>query len=305
MSGGTSDIDVQAINTMCRAFYAEPEVAKPLFEGPEFQTLAESTFGAVRARHEIPPGEEWRVFEVLGNDSIEETVAEMDEVGVEYVFMDQLVQWSRRASKTLTMLSVEELAELVDRSGGRVVPGVGYDPHRIPESLDRLERAVDDHDFTYVWFPPMTYGLRPDAEKCYPLYAKPNELDVPVCFQTGHSAEPLPSEPGQPMAADEVAMDSPDLTLVLTHAGWPWTEEWCSMLWRNPNVYGNVGAYYPSFLPDRQVEFIDSGRIREKVMWATNGLGLERCLEEFLDLPVREETKRRVLRENALEVFDI
>lgn len=298
-------MDIEAIDTMCRAFYAEPELAKPLFEVPEFKTLAESTFGAVTAKHGIPEGEEWRVFEVLGNSSVEETVEEMDEVGVELVFMDQLVQWSRRAAKTLTMLSVEELAELVDRADGRIVPGVGYDPHRIPESVERVERAVEDHDFAYVWFHPMTYGLCPSDAKCYPLYAKAQELDVPVCFQTGQSAEPLPSEPGKPMYADEVAMDFPDLTLVLTHAGWPWTEEWCSMLWRHPNVYGNVGAYYPSFLPERQVEFVDSGRIREKVMWATNGLGLGRCKREFLDLPIREETKRRVLRENALEVFDV
>lgn len=298
-------MDIQAIDTMCRAFYAEPELAKPLFEVREFQVVAESTFAGVMARHDIPEGEEWRVFEVLGNNSVEETVDEMDEVGVEMVFMDQLVQWSRHASKTLTMLSVEELADLVDRSGGRIVPGVGYDPHRIPESLERVERAVEDYDFKYVWFHPMTYGLKPTDEKCYPLYAKCNELDVPVCFQTGHSAEPLPSEPGHPMYADEVAMDFPDLTIVLTHTGWPWTEEWCSMLWRHPNVYGNIGAYYPSFLPENQIEFIDSGRIRHKVMWATNGLGLKRCKEEFLDLPIRDKTKRRVLRENALDVFDI
>lgn len=296
---------IQAIDTMCRAFYAEPELAKPLFEVREFQAVAESTFAGVMARHDIPGDEPWRVFEVLGNGSLEETVTEMDEVGVERIFMDQLVQWSRSASKTLTMLSVEELAEMVDRSDGRVVPGVGYDPHRIPESLEQIEHAVEDEDFAYVWFHPMTYGLRPTDEKCYPLYAKCNELDVPVCFQTGHSAEPLPSEPGHPMYADEVAMDFPDLTIVLTHAGWPWTDEWCSMLWRHPNVYGNIGAYYPSFLPGNQIEFIDSGRIRHKVMWATNGLGLKRCKEEFLELPIEEETKHRVLRENALEVFDI
>jgi len=107
------------------------------------------------------------------------------------------------------------------------------------------------------------------------------------------------------MYADEVAIDFPDPELILTHTGWPWVTEWVSMLWRHPNVYGNIGAYYPGFMPDEQVEFIDSGRIREKVLWATNGLDIGRHKSEFLDLDIREETKRRVLRENAVELFDL
>lgn len=296
---------IEAIDTMNRVFYAKPEAAAHLFDSYEFEVLADTTFAGVKARHGIEDGEEWRIFEVLGNSNVEELVDEMDEVGVEYVFMDQLVQWSYRDQELLTVMSIDELAELREESGGRIVPGVGYNPYRISESLERLERAVEDLDFKYVWFHPMTFGLRPDDEKCYPLYSKAVELDVPVAYQTGHSAEPLPSEVGHPMSAEYVAMDFPDLDLILTHAGWPWTGEWCSMLWRFPNVYGNIGAYYPSFLPDDQIEFIDSGRIRHKVMWATNGLGLERCKEEFLDLPIREETTEMVLRENALDVFDL
>jgi hypothetical protein len=213
--------------------------------------------------------------------------------------------WSRRESRLVTAIGVEDLAAMAEESGGRIVPGVGYDPNRIRESLERVERAVREFDFRYVWFHPMSWGLRPTDEKCYPLYAKCLELDVPVCLQTGQSAEPLPSEVGHPMYADGVAMDFPELKLVLTHTGWPWVDEWCSMLWRHPNVYGNVGAYYPGFLPDRQVAFIDSGRIRDKVLWATNGLDLGRHKQEFLELPVRGATRRAVLRENALELFDL
>lgn len=297
--------EIRAIDTMCRPFYAKPELAKPFFEVREFQVLADRTFGGIKAKYDIPDGEEWRVFEILGNSSVDETVEDMDEVGVDKVFMDQTMQWSRAESELLSLLSVEELAELREESGGRIVPGVGYNPFNITESLERVERAVEEYDFKYVWFHPMTFNLKPTSEKCYPLYSKCLELDVPVCFQTGQSAEPLPSEPGHPMYADEVAIDFPDLEMVLTHTGWPWVDEWCSMLWRHPNVYGNIGAYYPNFMPERQVEFIDSGRIRDKVLWATNGLGFDRCKQEFLDLPIDDRTRQMVLRDNAIELFDL
>jgi len=296
--------DIQAIGIMNHPYYVRPELMKPLFGTREYQVLAETTFAGVRDRHDLGPDELWQVFEVMGNSSVEELLADMDENDIEYVFMDQTVQWSRDGQEEMVIASVDELAELRDESGGRIVPGVGYNPFEIEESLDRVERAVKDHGFEYVWFHPNTFGLRASDEKCYPLYTKCRDLDVPVCFQTGHSAEPLPSEPGHPIYADEVAMDFPSLTIVLTHTGWPWPMEWCSMLWRHPNVYGNIGAYFPSFMPDRQVEFID-GRIRDSVLWATNGIGLGRHREEFLNLDICEETKQKVLRENALKLFDI
>jgi predicted TIM-barrel fold metal-dependent hydrolase len=298
-------MDIQAIDSMSRPQYADPELARELFEAYEYRVLARTTFGGVAERMDLDDDELWKVLTVLGNDSVEATIEEMDEVGVEYMFMDQNMLWSQRESRLITAASVEELAAMADEADGRIVPGAGYNPNRIVESLDRIERAVRDLGFKYVWFHPMSWGLEPTDERCYPLYSKCVELDVPVAIQTGQSAEPLTSEPGHPMYADRVAIDFPDLELILTHTGWPWTNEWLSMLWRHPNVYGNIGAYYPEFMPAEQVAFIDSGRIREKVLWATNGLDLGRHKSEFTDLDIGEETKRRVLRENALDLFDL
>jgi predicted TIM-barrel fold metal-dependent hydrolase len=35
------------------------------------------------------------------------------------------------------------------------------------------------------------------------------------------------------------------------------------------------------------------------VLFGTNGLGLERCKSEFLELDISEETRRAVLHDNA------
>jgi predicted TIM-barrel fold metal-dependent hydrolase len=297
--------EIMAIDTMNRPTFADPSLAKEKFETFEYKTMAQTTFGGLKERLDIQSEDEyWKVLSLNGHDSVEAGVQTMDEVGVEKVFMDQAMLWSRREKRLITTASISLLEKMAEESNGRIVPGVGYNPHRIQESLDRIDQAASK-GFKYVWFHPMSFGMRPSDRRCYPLYSKCLELDLPVCFQTGQSAEPLPSEPGHPMYADEVAMDFPNLTIVLTHTGWPWTEEWCSMLWRHPKVYGNIGAYYPSFLPDEQVEFIDSGRLRDKVFWATNGLDIKRCKQEFLDLPIGDDTRRKVLRENALEVFDI
>ncbi len=131
------------------------------------------------------------------------------------------------------------------------------------------------------------------------------ELDIAVGFQVGHSAEVLPSDCGRPMLADDVAIDFPDLRINLSHTGWPWVDEWCSMLWRHPNVYGDISAYYAKSLDERLVRFMDSGRGRHKVLFGTNGLGLERCKREFLELDISEETKRAVLHDNVVRFLGL
>lgn len=297
--------EIKAIDTMCRAFYCMgqyDEWFKKTLSYPEWQAVLKGTFKGVVSK--LPPGEEWRFLQLAVKPNVEEMIKEMDEIGVEYVFMDHSKIWSRAKMEVMFERGPEGLIEVVKKGKGRIVGGAGYNPFKIKQSLEEIEWLVKEHGFKYVWFHPASYGLRPDDRKCYPLYLKCLELGIPVCFQTGQSAEPLPSEPGHPMYADEVAMDFPDLTIVLTHTGWPWVTEWMSMLWRHPNVYGNIGAYMPRFLDPALVRFMDA-QIQHKVMWATNGMGLTRCKKQFLELPISDETKRRVLRENALEVFKL
>ena len=296
--------EIMAIDTMCRPTYCKPELIKRLFDYYEFQVMATTTYGGVMKKLGLKVGEEWKIMSSMSKSSVGEMVIEMDEIGVEYVFMDQMKMWSRHHSCLLGEISIEMIADIVKESGGRVIGGAGYNPFRIKESLDEIERAVKDYGVKYIWAHPITWGLAFNDKKMYPLYIKAIELKIPVCMQTGHSAEPLPSEPGHPMYADEVALDFPDLTLVLTHTGWPWIDEWVSMVWKYPNVYGNIGAYYPSALDPTLVRFMD-GRGRDKVLWATNGLGLTRCKKEFLELPIRDENKRKILRENAIKVFKL
>jgi hypothetical protein len=107
------------------------------------------------------------------------------------------------------------------------------------------------------------------------------------------------------MIVDRVAIDFPDLKINLSHTGWPWVDEWCSMLWRHPNVYGDISAYYPASLDERLVRFMDSSRGRDKVLFGTNGIGLKRCETEFRALEIDDRTKQKVLRDNVLEFLGI
>ena len=204
--------EIKAIDAMCRAYYCKPELLKPLFNFYEFKVMAVTTFGGIMKRLGLKPGEEWKVLAGMGKGSVKEMIAEMDEIGVEYVFMDQMKAWSRHDFGLWGNYSLETMAGIIKESGGRVVGMGSYDPWHIKESLEEIERGVKELGFKGVWAHPITFGLTPKDRKMYPLYAKCLELGIPCTFQVGHSAEPLPSEVGHPMYADEVALDFPELT---------------------------------------------------------------------------------------------
>ncbi len=235
-----------------------------------------------------------------GHDSVADCMETMDDLGYANISVCATKMWSYYWHREFILNTpVDPVGDAVKESGGRVMGAASYDPFRIMDSLAEIEYCVKELGFNYVWFHPLSYGVPPNDRRCYPLYAKCMELDIAVGFQVGQSAEVLPSDGGRPMLADDVAIEFPDLRINLSHTGWPWVDEWCSMLWRHPNVYGDISAYYPHSLDDRLIKFMDSSRGRDKVLFGTNGLGLKRCKEEFLALDIREETKRMILYDNA------
>jgi uncharacterized protein len=299
-------VDIEAIDIMNHAPFIAPGLSGPEFAFEEMQIMMRTTVRMLDAGstvrtlwgREVPHDGNVDVDPTLQLDA---ALQQMDEHGYEAVVVVATKMWSYHWHHSLMIdYPVDVVGEAVARAPERIIGGVSYNPFRIEESLSEIERAVRELGFRYVWFHPMTFGLSPNDRRCYPLYAKCNELRVPVGLQVGHSAEVLPSNHGRPMLVDDVAIEFPNLRINLSHTGWPWTGEFLSMIWRHPNVYGDVSAYFPSSLDPELVRFMDSGKGRHKLLFGTNGFDAARCKQEFLELPIKDKTKERVLRENAV-----
>jgi predicted TIM-barrel fold metal-dependent hydrolase len=296
-----------AIDIMNYAPYVAPGLAGPEYASQEFQIMVATTFKSMVKDGQIETL--WgRVVPADGNIDVDptlrvdEAIKKMDEAGLEVTVLTCMKMWSYYHHHRLIVDFPEDVVALaLKEAPDRLVGAAGYNPFRIEDSIKRLDQAVREEGFTYAWFHPITFGIRPDDRRCYPLYAKCAELGIPVGLQVGHSAEILPSEVGHPYSVDQVAIEFPSLKINLSHTGWPWTTELISMCWRHPNVYGDISAYFPKTLDRELIEFMDSGRGRNKIMFGTNGLDPVRCLTEIDDLPIKEKTKERLLRANALE----
>jgi predicted TIM-barrel fold metal-dependent hydrolase len=299
------------IDIMNYAPFVAPGLSGTEYQYDEFQTMVRTTLRPLLREGKITT--QWgRVVAVEDPPTepdpelkLADAVAQLDATGCDAVVLACLKMYSYRSHHQLIMDMPEEVvAEAVAQEPSRFIGAAGYNPWRIDESLRRIENFVREHGFKYVYFHPITFGMAPNDRRCYPLYAKCVELGIPVGMQVGHSAEPLPSDVGRPMLVDDVAIDFPDLKINLSHTGWPWTGEFISMLWRHPNVYGDISAYFPKSLDPELVRAMDR-QLRHKVMLGTNGFPLERCLAELDELPLREETKARIRGENAAEFLGL
>jgi hypothetical protein len=237
--------------------------------------------------------------------SIETMLEQMDAAGVEKVFITQCKMWSYRRRWMYMDTQLDDVLQYTERYPERFVGLAGYDPFHIRESLREIETAVTQHGFKGVYVHIYGFDIPLSDRKMYPLYAKCTELGVPVSMQVGHVLEAMPSEGGRPIYLDQVACDFPDLKIVGAHTGWPWVEELISVCYKWENVWFGVDAWMPRYLSPVVVQFINSRMGRDRCVWGTNGLPWAESLRQLKELGLKEEVRRKLLRENAVELFQL
>ena len=228
----------------------------------------------------------------------------MDDAGFEKVFIVAVKMGSYRGRWLANDFSNQEVYEMIKGYPDRLVGMAGYDPLNIMDSLRQIETAVKEYGFKVVYAHTLGWDIRPDDRRMYPCYVKCVELGIPFSIQMGHSLELMPSEAGRPIHIDKVVLDFPELTFIASHTGWPWCEELIAMATKHPNVYVDISAHMPKYLDQSLVQFMNT-RGRNKVLFGTNGFGLKRCKDQFMEMSLKDETKQKVLRDNALKIFKL
>ena len=278
--------EIMAIDVMNYPF--TPEGMKKFWSSPEMKEMADRVLGG-----HTPPGV-----------SSEQFIAEMDAAGFEKVLIAAIKMGSYKGKWLANDFSNEEVYEIIKKYPKRLVGMAGYDPMNIMESVRSIEKAVKEYGFKGVYAHTLGWDIAPDDRRMYPCYAKCIELGIPFSMQIGHSLELMPGEAGRPIYIDKVALDLPDLIFIASHTGWPWCEELIAMASKHRNVYIDISAHLPRYLDPSLVQFMDT-RGQDKVLFGTNSFGLKRCKQQLLELKVKDDTKRKVLRDNAVQVFKL
>jgi uncharacterized protein len=242
----------------------------------------------------------------------DQILAALDEAGITHAV---ITGFDERSTCGVTFVHNESVAALAERHPDRFIPFAGADIMRGSAAVAELEHWVLERGFRGLSLRPFMIG-RPATDRAYfPFYAKCVELGVALSIHTSANwTRTRPSDLGHPRHIDEVACHFPELTILMSHAGYPWVLEACLVAWKHPNVYLELAAHRPKYFSapgagwDALMRFGQT-TIHDKVVYGTGAFLINRpyvqLCEEMRSLPVAPEVLEAWLWRNAARVLHL
>jgi uncharacterized protein len=242
----------------------------------------------------------------------EQIMTALDQAGIT---RSVITGFDERSTCGVTFVHNESIAALAERHPDRFIPFAGADIMRGSSALAELEHWVLEGGFRGLSLRPFMIG-RPATDRAYfPFYAKCIELGIPLSIHTSANwTRTRPSDLGHPRHIDEVACHFPELTILMSHGGYPWVLEACLVTWKHPNVYLELAAHRPKYFAtpgagwDALIRFGQT-TIRDKVVYGTGAFLINRpyaqLCEEVRSLPVESDVLEAWLWQNAARILNV
>jgi uncharacterized protein len=210
-------------------------------------------------------------------------------------------------------LGSQEVLEAAKANPDVIIPFGSVDPHKgklaVREATELIEAGVRGFKFH-----PNTQAFWPNDPAFFPLYDVIAQAGLIALFHSGTTGigAGMPGGGGvrlkysQPMAVDDVAAEFPGLDIILAHPSFPWQEEALAISVHKPNVYIDLSGWSPKYFPEILVQYINT-RLRDKMLFGSDFplITPDRWLADFEKLPIRDEVRPLVLKDNAARLLGL
>jgi uncharacterized protein len=116
---------------------------------------------------------------------------------------------------------------------------------RDPGMLEEMERARQDLGLRGIKLGPNYQNFDPLGEDAFRLYARAQEMRLPILFHQGTSPVRFADlDYAHPRHIDRVATRFPELRIVLAHLAHPWQIDAIAVIRKHPHVWADVSALH-------------------------------------------------------------
>lgn len=212
--------------------------------------------------------------------------------------------------------STKQVVEAIEgRDNLGVVSGISflnYNYRDIKEISDYLERGLIKGLKFYPGYEP----FYPHDSRLKVWYEMAIDFDVPVMFHSGDTYAPTGRvKYSHPLHIDDVAVDFPDLKIVICHVGNPWIKDCMEVVYKNDNVYADISGLVLGDFSEKFERYIKND-IEEMITYAGDPnyllygtdwpISNMKSYLKFMDqLEIAPDKKELILWKNAAQLFKI
>lgn len=206
----------------------------------------------------------------------------------------------------------EEIAQAAQDNADMMMAFASIDPYKGKKGAKEARALVESWGVKGFKLHPPLQGFHPADPIAWPLYEVINEHQLPVIFHTGYSGMGTGMRAGggvrlkfgQPILVDDVAVDFPDMKIILAHPSWPWTDESLAMALHKPNVYIDLSGWRPKYFPPQIAKYANA-QLSKKMLFGSDFplIRPDRWIDDFQAAGFKESVHQDILKNNALHIL--
>jgi predicted TIM-barrel fold metal-dependent hydrolase len=208
----------------------------------------------------------------------------------------------------------DEVAAFAAENSDIVIAFASVDPTRGPEAVNEARRLIASGGIRGFKLHPPVQQFHPNDRIAYPFYEALAEARMPVIFHTGHSGigTGMPGgggvrlKYGNPMDIDDVAVDFPDMPIVMAHPSFPWQDEAISICLHKPQVYIDLSGWSPKYFSPTLIQYANT-LLKQKILFGSDFplITPDRWLADFEKIAIRDEVRPLILKQNAIRFLGL
>jgi uncharacterized protein len=211
-------------------------------------------------------------------------------------------------------VSNEEVAELAAENSDILIPFASIDPAKGRMGAREARRLIREFGVKGFKFHPSLQEFFPNDRSAYVLYEAIAEAGLPALFHTGQTGVGAGMRGGggvhlkysNPMYVDDVAVDFPDMPIILAHPSFPWQDEALSVATHKPQVYIDLSGWSPKYFPANLVQYANS-ILKHKMLFGSDYpmITPDRWLADFESISIKPDVRPLILKENAVKLLKL
>ena len=208
----------------------------------------------------------------------------------------------------------EEICEAARANSDMMIAFASIDPHKGKMGAREARRLIEEEGVKGFKFHPTVQDFHPYDRMAWPLYEVIAEHKLPAIFHSGHSGigsgmrcgGGLRLQLSNPMLLEDVAIDFPDIQIIVAHPSWPWQDEALSLALHKPNVWIDLSGWSPKYFPPQLVQYANT-LLKDRMLFGSDYplITPERWMTDFEVAGFKPEVMSGILKGNAVRLLGL